>query len=229
MKQWRDEFPVKAMAEALGVSRSGYYAWLGRPPSKRAQEDERLKVAIRAAHEKTRQTYGASRLQAELAAEGFAVGRDRVARLRREMGIRCLQKRKFKATTHSNHGLPVADNLLDQKFEAQGPDEAWHADIAYVETGEGWLYLAGVKDPFTGEIVGHAMGGRMTQGLALSALAKAIGHRKPAPGLIHHSDRGSQYCAPEYGKLLKKHGLVASMPGRATAVATPPSKASGEA
>lgn len=211
MKQWQDEFPVKAMARVLEVSRSGYYAWLGRPPSKRSQEDERLKVAIRAAHAKTRQVYGAARLRAELEAEGFAVGRDRVARLRRDLGIRCLQKRKFKATTNSKHGLPVADNLLDQKFEAQAPDEVWHADITYVETGEGWLYLAGVKDQFTGEIVGHAMGERMTQELTLSALEKAIGHRKPAPGLIHHSDRGSQYCALEYGKLLKKHGLVASM------------------
>jgi len=211
MKQWQDEFPVKTMAAALGVSRGGYYAWLGRPPSKRAREDERLKVAIQAAHAKTRQVYGAGRLQGELNEEGFAAGRDRVARLRRELGIRCLQKRKFKATTHSNHAFPVADNLPGQKFEAQAPDEVWHADITYIETGEGWLYLAGMKDQFTGEIVGYAMGERMTKELTLSALEKAVGHRKPAPGLIHHSDRGSQYCALEYGKLLKKHGLVASM------------------
>jgi putative transposase len=125
--------------------------------------------------------------------------------------------------------LPVADNLLGQVFEAQAPDGAWHADITCVETGEGWLYVAGVKDQFTGEIVGYAMGGRMTQELTLAALEKAIGHRKPAPGLVHHSGRGSQYCALEYGKLLKKHGLVASMPGRATATTMPPSKASGAA
>ncbi len=229
MKQWQDEFPVKAMAAALGVSRSGFHDWLGRPPSKRSQEDERLRVAIRAAHEKTRQTYGAARLQAELKAEGFAAGRDRVARLRRDMGIRCRQKRKLKATTNSNHEFPVADNVLGQAFAARRPDEVWHVDITYVQTGEGWLYLAGVKDQFTGEIVGYAMGERMTKELTLSALAKAIGHRKPAPGLVHHSDRGSQYCALEYGKLLKKHGLVASMPGRATATTTPPSKASGAA
>jgi len=127
------------------------------------------------------------------------------------MGTRCPQKRKFKATTNSNHEYPVADNLLGQVFEAQEPDEVWHADITYAETGEGWLYVAGVKDQFTGEIVGYAMGERMTQELTLSALAKAVGHRKPAPGPIHHSDRGSQYCALEYGKLLKRHGLVASM------------------
>jgi transposase InsO family protein len=211
MKRWQEEFPVKAMAAVLGVSRGGYYAWPGRPPSRRAREDERLKVAILAAREKTRRVYGAGRLQGELEAEGFAAGRDRVARLRRELGMRCLQKRKFKATTNPKHGLPVADNWLGQVFEAQAPDEVWHADITYVETGEGWLYLAGVKDQFTGEIVGYAMGGRMARGLALSALEKAAGHRKPAPGLIHHSDRGSQYCALEYGRLLKQHGLVASM------------------
>jgi transposase InsO family protein len=211
MKQWRLEFPVEAMARALGVSRSGFYAWLGRPPSARALEDERLKVAVAAAHMKTRQTYGATRLQAELKAEGFAVGRDRVARLRRDLGIRCRQKRKFKATTNSNHEYPVADNLLDQTFAAQGPDEVWHTDITYIQTGEGWLYLAGVKDPFTCEIVGYAVGGRMTQGLTLSALSKALAHRKPSRGLIHHSDRGSQYCALDYRKRLERHGLVASM------------------
>jgi putative transposase len=165
MRQWRLEFPVQAMARVLGVSRSGFYAWLDRPPSPRALEDGRLKVAIAAAHEKTRQTYGATRLQAELKAGGFAAGRDRIARLRRDLGIRCRQRRKFKATTHSNHEFPVADNVLGQAFEARGPDEVWHVDITYVQTGEGWLYLAGVKDQFTGEIVGYAMGERMTQGL----------------------------------------------------------------
>jgi transposase InsO family protein len=211
MKKWRLEFPVRPMARVLGVSRSGFHAWLGRPPSPRAVEDGRLKVAIAAAHVKTRETYGAVRLQAELQAEGFAVGRDRVARLRRDLGVRCRQKRKFKATTNSAHEFPVADNVLGQAFEAQGPDEVWHVDITYVQTDEGWLYLAGVKDQFTCEIVGHAMGRRMTQGLTLSALSKAVGHRKPAPGLVHHSDRGSQYCALDYRRLLERHGLAASM------------------
>jgi transposase InsO family protein len=211
MKQWRLEYPVEVMARVLGVSRSGFYAWLDRPPSPRALEDERLKVAIAAAHVKTRQTYGATRLQAELNEEGFAVGRDRVARLRRDMGIRCRQKRQFKATTHSNHELPVADNVLEQTFAAQGPDEVWHTDITYIPTGEGWLYLAGVKDQFTCEMVGYAMGERMTQGLTLKALSRAIDHRRPPCGLIHHSDRGSQYCALDYRKRLEQQGLVASM------------------
>jgi len=211
MKQWRSEFPVEVMARVLDVSRSGFYAWLDRPPSNRSLEDERLKVAIAAAHVKTRQTYGATRLQAELNEEGFAVGRDRVARLRRDMGIRCRQKRQFKATTNSNHALPVADNVLEQTFAAQGPDEVWHTDITYIPTGEGWLYLAGVKDQFTCEMVGYAMGERMTQGLTLEALSRAISYRRPTVGLIHHSDRGSQYCALDYRKRLEQHGLVASM------------------
>ena len=211
MREWRLEYPVEVMARVLGVSCSGFYAWLDRPPSPHALEDERLKVAIAAAHVKTRETYGARRLQAELNEEGFAVGRDRVARLRRDMGIRCRQKRKFKATTNSNHEFPVADNLLGQDFTAQGPNEVWHTDITYIPTGEGWLYLAGVKDQFTCEIVGYAMGGRMTQDLTLSALSRAISHRMPVCGLIHHSDRGSQYCALDYRKLLDRHGLVASM------------------
>ena len=211
MKQWRSEFPVEVMARVLDVSRSGFYAWLDRPPSNRSLEDERLKVAIAAAHVKTRQTYGATRLQAELNEEGFAVGRDRVARLRRDMGIRCRQKRQFKATTNSNHALPVADNVLEQTFAAQGPNEVWHTDITYIPTGEGWLYLAGVKDQFTCEMVGYAMGERMTQGLTLEALSRAISYRRPTVGLIHHSDRGSQYCALDYRKRLEQHGLVASM------------------
>jgi putative transposase len=211
MKQWRLDYPVETMARVLDVSRSGFYAWLDRPPSPHALEDERLKVAIAAAHVKTRQTYGAKRLQVELNAEGFAVGRDRVARLRRDMGIRCRQKRKFKATTNSDHELSVADNLLEQTFTAQGPDEVWHTDITYIPTGEGWLYLAGVKDQFTCEIVGYAMGERMTQGLTMEALSRAIDHRRPTSGLIHHSDRGSQYCALDYRKRLEQHGLVASM------------------
>jgi len=214
MKAWRLEYPVEVMARVLDVSRSGFYAWLERPPSVRALADERLKVAIAAAHVKTRATYGAKRLQTELQAEGFAAGRDRIARLRRELGIRCKQKRKFKATTNSNHDLPVAENRLAQCFEATVPNEVWHTDITYIPTGEGWLYLAGVKDQFTCEIVGYAMGARMTQELVGQALWRAIRHQRPTPGLIHHSDRGSQYCALDYQRLLAQHGLLASMSGK---------------
>lgn len=199
------------MSRVVGVSRSGFYDWLKRSPSARAQEDARLKVAIKAAHRRSRETYGARRLQPELAAEGWVTGRDRIARLRREMKLRCKQKRKFKATTNSNHGLPVAENLLEQRFSPTAPNQVWVTDITYIATGEGWLYLAGIKDVFTCEMVGYAMDQRMTQDLTGRALFRAVQHKRPAVGLIHHSDRGSQYCAQEYRALLDQFGMKASM------------------
>jgi transposase InsO family protein len=140
-------------------------------------------------------------------------GRDRIARLRRELNLRCKQKRKFKATTNSNHDLPVADNLLNQTFEPTRPNEAWVTDITYVHTGEGWLYVAGVKDVFTCELVGYAMGERMTQGLTAQALWRAVRNKRPQQGLIHHSDRGSRYCAHDYRKLVKQFGMQAVRAG----------------
>jgi|GEM_PF-1293158 len=195
MKQWRLYFPIKVMSRLFGVSRSGFYTWLKREPSRRAKEDELLKVAIKAAHKRTRESYSVRRLQPELAANGFIAGRDRIARLRRELGLRCRQKRKFKATTNSKHNLPVAENLLNQTFEPSAPNEVWVSDITYIPTGEGWLYLAGIKDVFTCEIVGYAMAERMTQKLTSRALFRAAQQKRPAAGLIHHSDRGSQYCS----------------------------------
>ncbi|CAJ9894881.1 IS1 transposase, InsB [Burkholderia pseudomallei] len=211
MKEWRHQFPVEVMSRLFEVSRSGFYAWLERPLSARAQEDNRLKVAIKAAHKRSRETYGVRRLQPELAAEGFQVGRDRLARLRRAMDLRCRQKRKFKATTNSNHGMPVAENLLDQTFTPTAPNQMWLGDITYIPTDEGWLYLAGLKDVFTCEIVGYEMGGRMTQDLTAKALFRAVQQARPPKGLIHHTDRGSQYCAQGYRALLDQFGLRASM------------------
>ena len=214
MKQWRQQFPVEVMSRVFNVSRSGFYAWEGRKPSRHAQEDERLKVAIKAAHKRTRQTYGVRRLQPELADDGFVAGRDRIERLRRDLGLRCKQKRKFKGTTNSNHDLPVAENLLDQTFAPTAPNQVWVTDITYIPTAEGWLYLAGVKDVFTCEIVGYAMADRMTQELTGQALSRAVQRKRPAPGLIHHSDRGSQYCAHDYRKLVDQFGMKASMSRR---------------
>lgn len=214
MKEWRLQFPVAIMCRVFSVSRSGFYSWLERVPSRRAQEDERLKVAIKVAHQRTRESYSARRLQPELMGDGFVAGRDRIARLRRELGIRCRQKRKFKATTNSNHNLPVAENLLNQTFTPSTPNEVWVADITYIPTGEGWLYLAGVKDVFTCEIVGYAMSKRMTQDLVGRALFRAVQQKRPGAGLIHHSDRGSQYCAHDYQKLLEQFGIKASMSRR---------------
>jgi len=211
MKEWRLHYPLSVLCRVFNLARSGFYAWLHRKPSRRAQEDERLKIAIKAAHKRTRKSYSARRMQTELAADGFPVGRDRIIRLRKELNIHCIQKRKFKATTNSKHTLPVAENLLNQNFTPSVPNQVWVTDITYIPTQEGWLYLAGVKDVFTCEVVGYAMAERMTQDLVGRALFRAMQQKRPADGLIHHSDRGSQYCAHDYQKLLKQFGMISSM------------------
>jgi len=211
MKAYRLVYPVKLMARVLEVSRSGFYTWLSRGPSRREIRDSVLKVLIESAHKRSRGTYGPRRLQDELAAEDQQVGRDHISRLRKEMGLKCIQKKKFKVTTDSAHQLPVAANLLEQKFSVSVPATVWGTDITYIPTDEGWLYLAGVKDFASREIVGYAMGSRMTTELVQRALGKALEFRKPLPGCIHHSDRGSQYCAAEYRGDVAKAGMIASM------------------
>lgn len=214
MKTMRLAYPITVLCRAFDVSRSGFYTWSKGQLSERAQADERLKVAIKAVHKQSRETYGARRMQPELAQQGFIAGRDRIARLRRELDLRCKQKRKFKATTNSNHDMPVAENLLNQTFAPTRPNEAWVTDITYVSTDEGWLYVAGIKDVFTCELVGYAMGERMTQDLTAQALWRAVHSKRPPPGLIHHSDQGSQYCAHNYRKLVEQFGMQASMSRR---------------
>lgn len=199
------------MCQVFGVSRSGYYNWVQHEPSDRKQSDERLKLEIKVAHIRTRETYGTRRLQTELAENGIIVGRDRLARLRKELRLRCKQKRKFRATTNSNHNLPVAPNLLNQTFAPTAPNQVWVADLTYVATQEGWLYLAGIKDVYTCEIVGYAMGERMTKELTGKALFMALRSQRPPAGLIHHSDRGSQYCAYDYRVIQEQFGLKTSM------------------
>ena len=211
MRTLRTHYPLSLLCRVLAVSRSGYYAWLHRRPSKRAQENARLEVAIQAAHVRTRQTYGPERLQAELRADGFPAGVGRIKRLRKKLGLRCQQVRRFTTTTDSTHALPVAENVLAQTFVATRPNEIWVTDITYVPTAEGWLYLAGIKDLFTCEVVGHAMGVRMTTALVSQALGAAMWAKRPRPGLIHHSDRGSQYCAQDYQDQLREFGLIPSM------------------
>ena len=154
MRQMRLHYPMLLLSRILRVSASGFYAWTNRPLSEWAKEEARLEVAIRAAHRRTRRTYGAERLQHELAEEGIRVGICRIKRIKRKLGLRCKQKRKFKATTDSKHKLPVAENLLNQQFKVYEPNAVWVSDITYVPTDEGWLYLAGHKDLFTSEIVG---------------------------------------------------------------------------
>jgi putative transposase len=211
MRQMRLNYPLPLLGLMLKVSLSGYYGWLDRPLSKRAREELRLELEIKAAHRCTRQTYGAERLQHELAEHGVRVGVCRLKRLRRKLGIRCRQKRKFKATTDSKHKLPVAQNLLGQEFKVYAPDKVWVSDITYVPTDEGWLYLAGHKDLFNGEIVGYAMGERLSRNLVGESLLRAVSTRRPEKGLLHHSDRGSQYCSGDYQSLLKHFKMEVSM------------------
>ncbi len=213
MREMRLYYSIPLVRRILNVSASGFYAWLNRPPSERAKEEMRLEVEIKAAHKRTRQTYGAVRLQYELADHGIRVGVCRIKRIRRKLGLRCKQKRKFKATTDSKHKLPVAENILKQQFKVYEPNTVWVSDITYVPTDEGWLYLAGHKDLFTNEIVGYAMGERLSRNLVSQSLLRAVTTRRPEKGLLHHSDRGSQYCSHEYRSLLGQFGLEASMSG----------------
>jgi transposase InsO family protein len=214
MRQMRLHYPIPLISRILKVSTSGFYAWRDRPLSRWAQEEARLEVEIRAAHNRTRQTYGAERLQQDLAEHGIQVGICRIKRIRRKLGIRCKQKRRFKATTDSKHTLPVAENILGQQFMVTTPNKVWVSDITYVPTDEGWLYIAGHKDLFSGNIVGYAMGERLTRNLVSQSLFRAVAAKRPADGLIHHSDRGSQYCSHEYRQLMDRFGLQVSMSGK---------------
>jgi len=211
MKELRLHYPLPHICQVLNVSASGYYAWVDRPLSKWAREEGRLEVEIRAAHKRTRQVYGAEKLQRDLAEHDIRVGICRIKRIRRKLGIRCKQKRKFKATTNSRHTLPVAENILEQQFKVAAPNKVWVSDITYVPTDEGWLYVAAHKDLFSADIVGYAMGERLTRNLVSQSLFKAIAAKRPLEGLIHHSDRGSQYCSHEFRNILEQYGLTASM------------------
>ena len=211
MKGMRFKYGIEGMSCFLQVSTSGYYRWLNRGPSKRDREEGRLEVEIKAAHQRTRETCGPERLQHELKEQGVEVGICRIRRIRKNLGLRCKQKRKFKVTTDSRHDLPVAENLLHQRFEATGPNEIWLSDITYIPTEEGWLYLSGHKDLFTGEIVGYAMGHRISKNLVSQSLFRAVAAKQPGAGLIHHSDRGRQYCAYEYRKLMDQFKMKTSM------------------
>jgi putative transposase len=210
----KKEFPVHRLCSVLGVSSSGYFAWKVRPASRRQCEDLVLLAHIRSQFATSHETYGAPRMHVELKEDGLDVGRHRVARLMRDNDLKALQKRRYKKTTDSSHGGPVAANLLDQDFACDGPDQKWGVDISYIWTAEGWLYLAIVLDLFSRRIVGWATSDRLKKDLALNALRRAVALRQPPPGLIHHSDRGSQYCSHDYQQLLKTHGMTASMSGK---------------
>ena len=207
----RDVFLVRVMCAVLEVSASGYYAWRERPESRRAAADRELLTEVRRVHANSRRRYGSPRVHAALRSEGKQVGRNRVARLMHRNGIQARQKRRFRKTTDSNHSFPLAPNLLARQFTAAAPNKLWLADITCVPTLEGWLYLAVVLDMFSRKVVGWAMSDTMPQELTVAALRMAITNRQPGKGLLHHSDRGSQYAAHAYRRLLDEYGMLCSM------------------
>lgn len=194
----------------MEVSRSGYYAWLKRKPSEREKKRERLKKQIRRVFDESRQLYGSPKIAKELQKK-TAVSERTVTRLMKEMGLRSRTVKKYKATTNSNHTLPVYDNVLNQQFRAEAPNQVWCADITYVPTGEGWLYVASVMDVCTRKIVGWYADERMTKELVLTALERAYNRQRPRGAVMHHSDRGSQYASQEYQKRLRSYGMTPSM------------------
>lgn len=211
MKSHRQLYPLHLMCRVLSVSVSAYYAWLTGKPTDRQQRNRILATWVAAAHNKTRQTYGVERLHAELKASGVEISLYKVRKLRSQLGLRCKQVKRFKCTTNSNHNKPIAPNLLNQQFAVERPNQAWSSDITYVWTNEGWVYVAGVKDLFSKEIVGYAVGSRMTTELCLDALNMAIKGRRPKAGLIVHSDRGGQYCSQAYRQHLVQNQFQCSM------------------
>ena len=204
-------YPVRVMCRVLNVSTSGYYAWLEREPSSRQREDERLKVHIGAIHARSRGTYGRARVGQQLLREDVEVGKQRIARLMREMGLQGLPKKRFRRTTDSNHARPVAPNVLDRNFEVERPNRIWVTDITFIWTWEGWLYLAAILELFSRRVVGWAMQPHMRTELALEALHMALGRCLPEVGLVHHSDRGVQYAAASYQAVLDENNIVCSM------------------
>jgi putative transposase len=211
IQQLRLQYAISKLCEMLSVSESGYYEWSTRKPSRRQQEEALLEVAIKAAHKASRGTHGPKKLLRDLSEQEIRAGECRIRRIRKKLGIHCIQKKKYKATTDSKHNLPVAANLLNQQFEATAPNQIWLSDITYIRTEEGWLYLAGHKDLFSKEIVGYAMSDRITKELVSQSLCRAVSVKRPGKGVLHHSDRGSQYCSEHYRSLLKQFGMRASM------------------
>jgi transposase InsO family protein len=205
------EFSVAVMCSVLQVSRSGYYAWSKRPESRRSRENRALGQEIAAIHRESDGIYGSPKIHGELERRGKRHGKNRVARLMRKDGLYAKTKRKFRLTTDSSHNQPVASNLLNREFIPARPNQAWVCDITYIWTAEGWLYLAIVMDLFSRTIVGWSMAERMTRQLVMDALTLAAKRRNPPRGLLHHSDRGTQYASDDYQALLAKLGMVCSM------------------
>lgn len=212
----RQHFRLRSLCRVLGVSRSGYYAWTGRPAPRRAERNDALLVHIRAAYARGRQAYGSPRIHQDLVQRGILCGRHRVARLMRRDGIVACTERQFRWTATVRAELPAAPNRLQRDFHATAPNRRWVSDITSVRTGQGWLHLAIVLDLFSRRIVGWAMHATLTQALAQEALAMALAERQPAPGLLFHADGGGQYRSASVQRLVEDHDLIASTsrPGR---------------
>ncbi len=204
-------YPVALMCRVLEVSRSGYYASRGRPESSRTKANRELAAKIHEVYDASRRTYGSPRVYAELRVEGLEVGRHRVARLMRREGLVARKKRRFRVTTQSNHCEPVARNILARNFDVKEPNRVWAGDITYLPTADGWLYLAILLDLCSRAVVGWAMSEELDAGVALAALRMALERRRPAAGLVHHSDRGVQYASESYRTALAANGLIPSM------------------
>ena len=211
IEDYRGGLPVNRMCEVLKVSRSGYYAWRTRPPGEREMANRELLEQIEIIHRDNDETYGSPRIYHALLKLGWKCSRNRVARLMRRNDIQAKQKRRFKTTTKRNKAHPVAPNVLQRDFAADRPNQKWLADITYISTLEGWLYLAAILDLYSRRVVGWAMSDRMTSDLTISALNMALRQHQPAPGLIHHSDQGGQYTDGTYQALLEAQGIQVSM------------------
>ncbi len=215
IEEHRRRWSVRLLCGTLEVSPAGYYAWRQRPTSVRRQRRDSLAVEIRAIHAEVKARYGSPRIHAELIARGQDCCVNTVAKLMRDAGIAAKTARKFRCTTDSNHDLPVADNLLDRQFDPAAPNASWVADITYVPTREGWLYLAAVEDLYSRRVVGWSMADHLESRLVVDALEMAVQQRWPDEGLLAHSDRGSQYASEHYRRLLARNGIECSMSRRA--------------
>lgn len=204
-------FPIVVLCRVLDVSPSGYYASQARPVSAHALRDVELSKQIATSHQASKRRYGSPRVYADLKADKVHVGRKRVARLMREDGLVARCRRRYRTTTDSKHSFPIAPNLLERDFTAQGPDESWVTDITFIWTLQGWLYLAVILDVFSRRVVGWATGQHVDRHLALAALDMALAKRCPGRGLVHHSDRGSTYASRDYRRALRSRGIKCSM------------------
>jgi len=205
------EYPVILLCHMLSVQRSAYYNWKAQPCKVIPPEELVLRRRMKALFVASRDSLGSRMMMNNLRDEGFEIGRDKTRRLMKVLQLKVKQKRKFKVTTDSKHNFPVARNVLNREFSPSAPNQAWGTDITYLWTQEGWIYPAVVIDLYSRRVVGWSIDRRMKKALVIRALIMAVNLRKPPPGLIHHSDRGSQYASHDYQKLLKQHGMICSM------------------